>query len=35
LGSGFAEADVAADDFDDIGLLFDGLGEVGHGLFSA
>jgi hypothetical protein len=30
LGSGFAEANVAADDLYDIGLLFDGLGEVGH-----
>ena len=34
LRPGFAQADVAADDFDDVGLLLDGLGEVGHGLFS-
>src|ERR1700729_3100746 len=26
LGAGFAQADVAADDFDDVGLLLDGLG---------
>jgi hypothetical protein len=30
LRAGFAQADVAADDFDDVGLLLDGLGEVGH-----
>ena len=34
LRAGFAQADVAADDFDDVGLLLDGLGEVGHGLIS-
>jgi len=31
LRAGLAEADVALDDLDDIGLLLDGLGEVGHG----
>ena len=31
LRAGFAQADVALDDLDDIGLLLDGLGEVGHG----
>jgi hypothetical protein len=31
LRAGFAQADVAFDDLDDIGLLLDGLGEVGHG----
>ena len=30
LGSGFAEADVAADYFDDVGLLLYGLGKIGH-----
>jgi len=34
LRAGFAQADVAANDFDDVGLLFYGLGEIGHGLFS-
>jgi hypothetical protein len=30
LRAGLAQADVALDDLDDIGLLLDGLGEVGH-----
>jgi hypothetical protein len=30
LGSGFFQTHIFADDFDDIGLLLDGLGEVGH-----
>jgi tryptophan 2,3-dioxygenase len=34
LRAGFAQANVAADDFDDVGLLFDGLGKIGHGLNS-
>jgi hypothetical protein len=29
--AGFAQADVGLDNFDDVGLLLDGLGEVGHG----
>lgn len=33
LGASFAESDVVANDLDDVGLLFDGLGEVvGHGV---
>jgi hypothetical protein len=31
LGTRFAQADVALDDPDDVGLLLYGLGEVGHG----
>ncbi len=31
LRTGFAQADVAFDHLDDVGLLLDGLGEVGHG----
>ncbi len=34
LRAGFAQADVALDDLDDVGLLLDGLGEVGHGRVS-
>jgi hypothetical protein len=30
LRAGFAQADVAFDHLDDVGLLLDGLGEVGH-----
>jgi hypothetical protein len=30
LRAGLAQADVALDDLDDIGLLLDGLCEVGH-----
>ena len=32
LRAGFAQADVALDHLDDVGLLLDGLGEVGHGV---
>ena len=32
LRSGLAQADVALDHLDDVGLLLDGLGEVGHGV---
>ena len=31
LRAGFAKADVAFDHLDDVGLLLDGLFEVGHG----
>jgi hypothetical protein len=31
LGSGFAQADIALDHLDDVGLLFNGLFKVGHG----
>ena len=30
LRAGFAQADVSLDHLDDVGLLLDGLGEVGH-----
>jgi hypothetical protein len=33
LRAGFAQADVSLDHLDDVGLLFDGLGEVLHGVF--
>ena len=32
MRAGFAQADVALDHLDDVGLLLDGLGEVGHGV---
>ena len=32
LRAGLAQADVALDHLDDVGLLLDGLGEVGHGV---
>ena len=31
LGAGLAQSDVALDYLDDVGLLLDGFGEVGHG----
>jgi len=30
LRPGFAQADISFDHLDDVGLLLDGLGEVGH-----
>ena len=34
LSTGLAQTDVSADDLNDVGLLLDGLGKIGHGAWS-